>query len=145
MAEGTPVLDAIDERLRMLDARADGERLGLEGDTAVVQTLVETARRVADRQHDGVAHELAAGGATYADHPTLVHQQIDDTVGPDIDGAARLEVGALGHEDLRQPVGSDVRPRLYKDLGIGSVRDEGAQDGSHRALVFGARVELAVG
>ena len=38
-----------------------------------------------------------------------------------------------------------MRPRLDQNFGIGAVRDQSAQDTSHRAFVLGARVQLAVG
>ena len=42
---------AVDQRLRMLDAKADGKRLGFDVDAALVQHLEGVARAVADGQH----------------------------------------------------------------------------------------------
>ena len=140
MAVSAAILDAIDERLRMLDARADGERLGLERDAAAVQELVDRARRVADGEHHRVADELAARGAAYADDAAVADEQIDDGVGPDVGGAARFEVRALRHQDLRQAIGADVRSRLDEDLGIRPMGDQGAQHTAHRPPIFRARV-----
>ena len=60
VARGGAVLDPIDERLRVLDAHADRDRLALDGDAGGGGPGVDGARRVADRQHDDVGRDLAA-------------------------------------------------------------------------------------
>ena len=59
VAGAGPEAAAVDQRLRMLDAEADRERLGFDVDAAVVQHLERVARAVADRQHDVVGFAAA--------------------------------------------------------------------------------------
>jgi hypothetical protein len=46
--------------LRMLDAKADAERLGLDGDAAFVQHFKRVAGAVAQRQHDMIGFRILA-------------------------------------------------------------------------------------
>ncbi len=119
----------------MLDARTDGKRLGLKGDVLRVELLVEGARRVADREDDGIGDELAARfAADAADTVAVVDEERRDTVVPNVTGAAGFEVRALADQDLRQAVGADVRARVDEDRGIGAGLDEGASARCARRL-----------
>ena len=61
----------------MLDARADGERLGLERDAEPMQHRVDRARRVADGEHDRVADELAPRRAAHTDDAPVSRRRGD--------------------------------------------------------------------
>ncbi len=52
------VLDAVDKRLRVLDARADGKGLGTQLDLVRQHQLIDRAGTVTDRQHDILAQEV---------------------------------------------------------------------------------------
>jgi hypothetical protein len=53
----------VDQRLRVLDAEADRERLGFDVDAALVQHLEGVARAVADGQHHVVGDDLLAASS----------------------------------------------------------------------------------
>ena len=57
---------AVDHALRMLDAEADRERLGLHEHAAPVQHLEGVARAVAEREHHVVGAQLLARGERHA-------------------------------------------------------------------------------
>ena len=71
----------VDQRLRMLDADADRERLRLHGDAAIVEHLEGVARAVPDRQHDMLGRDVRAVGQHHAAHlPAAVRPYVDDEV-----------------------------------------------------------------
>lgn len=51
-------MGAVDERLRMLDARANGERFLLQGKAFVKQRLKRIACAVSDSENDGFGRQL---------------------------------------------------------------------------------------
>ena len=54
------VLHAVNERLRMLHADADGESLGLESHPCSAQHLEDVPGRVSRSEHDPVSQQFAA-------------------------------------------------------------------------------------
>ncbi len=60
MKRSLAVLNAVHERLRVLDAHAERERLRFERDTGVEQELEHVASGMARREHDRIGAELAA-------------------------------------------------------------------------------------
>lgn len=58
MFGGCAVLGAVDERLRMLDARADGERFLQQGKAFIEQRLKRIACAVSDSENDGFGRQL---------------------------------------------------------------------------------------
>src|SRR5689334_5472395 len=110
------VLNAIDERLRMLDANAERERLGLQAQASLEQEFEYIARGMPSCQHHGLGHELTAVTQAYAADAPLVaatlQQQIAD-LGPKAQLAARgFQALTNRRHQLRQPIAADVRPRL---------------------------------
>ncbi|MCA1663074.1 MAG: hypothetical protein LC659_02160 [Myxococcales bacterium] len=91
---------------RSLDARK-GHPIGFRLEVAIwpadapLQELVDRSRRMANREHHRVADELATRSAAHTDDAALAHDQVDDTVGPDVRGTACFEVRPLRHQDLR--------------------------------------------
>ena len=112
---------AVDQRLRMLDAEADRERLGLHVHAALVQHREGVARAVAERQHDVVGgaaprRRRASTPRTCARTapPSITH--VDDALREADLAAQRLDLGAhlLDHADEAE--GADVRLADVEDL-----------------------------
>ena len=62
MVGGLPVLRAVDELLRMLDAHAHGERLLLHAHARVAHELERVAGRMTARQHNAACGNQLGGG-----------------------------------------------------------------------------------
>ena len=73
----------VDQRLRMLDAEAHGERFCLHVNTGVIQHLERVTRRVSQCHHDMIRANLDAIIATHTDNTTriirTIEQQLIDT------------------------------------------------------------------
>ena len=145
------VAAAIDQRLRMLDAHADGERLGLDGDAALPQHLKGVARAVADGEHDMIGGDMGAVGEHHAANmaqavPALLDFDILEPAFETILAAERLDGAAHVLHDGHQPERADVGLGDGQDFRRRAGRDE---FGQHLApVVMGIpdlAVELAVG
>jgi hypothetical protein len=77
-AGGEVVLDAVDERLRVLDAEADGEGFGLEEDAFCVEQRVNVARGMAGGEDDGIAGDFLAMGGDDAVEAAVVDEEVGD-------------------------------------------------------------------
>eukprot|EP01136_Pigoraptor_vietnamica_P016349 Opistho-1_new@4810 len=99
----------VDDGLRMLDAVADREGLGLHENAALVQHREGVARAVAQGQHDVIAADLLARFEHHAADVVALDQHIADLLLEADLAAQRLDVRAhlLDHAD--QPEGADVR------------------------------------
>ena len=142
---------AVDQRLRMLDAHADGERLGLDGDAALPQHVKGAARAVADGEHHMIGRDVGAAGEHHAANmPQAVPALLDfDVVEPAFEtilAAERLDGAAHVLHDGHQPERADMRLADGQDFRRRAGRDE---FGEHLApVVMGIpdlAVELAVG
>ena len=144
---------AIDHALRMLDAKADRERLGLHRHAALVQHGEGVAGAVAEGEHDLVGAQLlgACFGACaardrQAANPAGLDPQVDDARAEADLAAEALDLGAhlLDHAD--QPEGADVRLGDVGDLlgraGLDELLDHLARE---MARVADLAPELAVG
>ena len=78
----------------MLDAKADGERLGLDGDAAVVQHLENIAGAVAHRQHHMVGGDLFAALQPHALERPVFQNQVSDLALKAIFPAQAFDSGA---------------------------------------------------
>jgi hypothetical protein len=105
----------IDQRLRVLDAKADREGLGLHADAGPVQHLEGVAGAVTERQNDLIGAQFLAGRASrrapaafdlQAGHPLLE----TDLAAEPFDLVAHV----LDHAD--QPESADVRFADVEDL-----------------------------
>ena len=139
------VLDAIDERLRVLDAHAHRERLGLEPHAGAREQVEDIARGVAGRDHDGAAEQLAAIGEADADRAAIAHDDLGHARAEPHLGADRGERLAQRGDHARQLVRADVRARVDEDVVGRAVDGEDLDDVAHVAALVRARVELAVG
>ncbi len=159
MAGVRPEAGAVDERLRVLDAKADRERLGFEVDAALVQHRERVARAVPRRDDDVLGvdlvpllagrcvrfarHRLHDGEAA---HRAALDAEVDDARA-EADLAAEpldLVAHALDHAD--QPERADVRLGDEADL-LGRAGADELVDHLARqvARVADLAPELAVG
>ena len=131
----------------MLDAQADGERLGLDIDAARVQHLEGIARAVADGEDDVAGRDAAA---VLADHRT------------NLAIPAEFEIGDFGPEAVFAAQRLDGGTQMFDhgdeaegaDMGLGDGEDFRRRASAHKlgenlaaemAGVLDAAVELAVG
>ena len=142
---------AVDDRLRVFDAHADGKRLGLDMHAAVEQHLEGVARRMADGEDDMVGLDRLAGFGDDAAHAAeAVAAGLDDDVGDlraeAVFTAQGFDLGAQAFDHGDQAEGADMRLGDEEDL-LG--RAGGDEFGQHLAGDgFGrldAGIELAVG
>ena len=125
MAGSSAVAAAVDERLRMLDAQADGERLRLDRNAALLEHLKRIAGAVADRQHDMIGRDVLAVGEHHARRPAAavrphVDLEVVDFALEAIFAAERLDGLADVFHHRHQPEGADVR--LGDDRGSRAAR-----------------------
>ena len=146
VAGGCAVTAAVDQRLRMLDAHADRERLGLDRHAALHQHLERVAGAVADRQHDMIGRDLRAVFQHHARDPAaavrpLVDREVDDLAAKAILAAELLDRAAHVFHDGDQPEGADMRLGEIEDFGRRAGLDE---LGQHLAAVVMRVLDLAV-
>ena len=141
----------VDDRLRMLDAVADRERLGLHVDAAGVQHREGVARAVTERDDDMVGADLLARGQRHAAHLALaigagLDQQVGDLLLEADLAAQALDLGPDLDDHAHQAEGADVRLADVEDLlgraGLDELRQHLAGE---EARVGDLAVELAVG
>ncbi len=141
---------AVDQRLRVLDAEADRERLGLEIDAALMQPLEGVARAVAQRQHHVVGADVPAA---FQHHPAQAARPVGGHGDVEIHHLALEAVLAaqlldgLAHplHHGHQAEGADVGVGLGQDLGRSAGLDElGQHLAAQVAGVLDLAVELAV-
>ncbi len=137
---------AVDHALRMFDAKAQRERLGLHEHAASVQHLEGIARAVADRQDHLLARQIVAIGQLQSAHAAafdvdIVDARVETDLAPERED---LRTDVLDH--LNQPERADVRPRLEQDVLRRAGLDELVQYLAAVVLrVLDLAVELAVG
>ena len=147
MARKIAVLRAVDERLRVLDARADGECLLRHDEMGFVQHGKGVARAVADGQHKRLRGQLVLtlrilpdDGAQFAATANKPGHACAE-----VNLAAELEdAPAHGAHHARQPVRADVGLGVDEDVTRRAEAHERAQH-MRDARVLRARVQLAVG
>ncbi len=149
MAGAWPEAGAIDQRLRMLDPKADRERLGVEVNATRVQHLEGVAGAVAGRENDvlgGDRFGRRAGRDREAAQGAGFDLEIDDPAAePDL-AAEALDLGAhlLDHAD--QAEGADVRLGDEADLFRRAGADEFVEHlAREMARIADLAPELAVG
>ena len=131
----------------MLDAKADGERLGLDGDAAVVQHLEHVAGAVAHRQHDMVGCDLLAAFQHHAAHLAVaIEQQVGHLALKAIFAAQAFDGLAQALHHRHQPEGADMRMGLGEDFfRRAGLHEFGQHLAAQMARVLDLAVELAVG
>ena len=116
---------AVDQSLRMLDAKADGKRLGLDVDAALVQHGKGVARTVAQRQHDLIGAQLMRLASGLVEHREaanvfFISAPLDQYVGHALlkaDFAAqRNDLLTQVFHHLDELEGANVRMRFKKDV-----------------------------
>ena len=136
----------IDQRLRVLDAEADGKGLGLDEHALTVQHAEGIARAVTQRQH----HMAAGKGLAIGQYHALQLSIIDDQIGHLALEAYLATQGddllAHGGDHAGQAEGADVRFAHVHDF----FRRAGADELVHHLApvelrVLDLAVELAVG
>ena len=146
MFGGCAVLGAVDERLRMLDARADGERFLQQGKAFIKQRLKRIACAVSDSENDGFGRQLlfalsvliADGG----DLPVLMENTGQTRAETHL--AARFQ-NAHAHclDYAAELIRANVRFSINQNILWRAETDEGSQN-VFTARVFCACVELSV-
>ena len=136
----------VDPRLRMLDAKADRERLGLDMDAALVEGLEGVARRVADGEDHVIGLQRLASVQAHAPKDALVEIDVRDPVLEAVFAAQLFDLLAHGLDHGHQAEGADVRVGLGQDF----LRRPGCDEfGQHLAgqetRILDLAVELAVG
>ena len=146
LGSGT-ILGAVDERLRMLDAGADRERLLQQGDAFVKQRFKRVACAVSDSEDDRFCGQLlfalcvliANGG----DLPILMENTGQTRTETHL--AARFQNAHAHRFDYAaELVCADMRFGIDEDILRRTETDEGSQN-MFAARVFCAGIELAVG
>src|SRR6185295_15298100 len=94
--------------LRMLDSYANGERLALDGQPEPLGPAVHRARRVTDRQHDGVGPDLVTAGQLHRPYAPPLDTEPSDLGVEAILHVQPLEVQAKRGQHFRQAIGSHV-------------------------------------
>ena len=150
MAGAVAEAAAVDQRLRMLDAHADGERLGLDRDAALVQHLERVARAVADRQHDMIRRQCACHRRAPRRAPAGCRSRPrcrDRPPGSEaILAAERLDRGAQAFDHRHQPERADMRLGDVEDFLRRAGLDEFGQHlAAEMVRVLDLAVQLAVG
>src|SRR6185503_8983195 len=146
MAGVLPVARAVDERLRVLDAKADREWLGLNMDAAIVEHLESVARAVADGQHDVVGGDAFSAGDHYAANLPVVDFDISDFAAEADFTAQSMDGVAQALDHAHQPEGADVWLGHIENFGRRAGFDEFREDfAPQETRVFHLAVELAVG
>ena len=137
----------VDQALRMLDAKAQAEGLGLDGDAAFVQHFKGVAGAVAQRQHHMAAFDfLAVFQADAAHAPLLVQKKIDHLALEAIFAAQLFDGLAHAFHHRHQPEGADMGMGLGEDfLRRASLDELGQHLAAQIARILDLAVELAVG
>ena len=106
----------VDDRLRVLDAKADRERLGFHEHAALVQNREGVARAVAEREHDVVGGDPCAVVQGHAANLPGLDQHIGHALPEANFTTQRLDLGPhlLDHADEAER--TDVRLRDEQDL-----------------------------
>ena len=106
------VAGSIDQRLRMLDAQANREWLGLDIDAALINHLEGIARTVADGEHQMISCDVLAIDEHHTgDLPVLYFDIIHATTEADL-AAQRLYRLAHFLHHAHQPERADMRMAL---------------------------------
>ena len=141
---------AVDEPLRMFDAKSDRKGLGLDVHAARVQHLEGVARTVSERQHHVVGAQRVGRAASMVEYLEAANLAVfDQHVGHallEADLAAeRDDLLAHAFDHLHQLEGADVRVRDVEDLGRRAGLDEFFHHlAAEKARVLDLAVELAV-
>ena len=136
----------IDPRLRMLDAEADRERLGLDMDPPLIERLEGVARRMADGEDHVVGLQGLAGVQAHAPDGASIQIDVRDPVLEPVFPAQGLDLLAHGLDHGHQAEGADVRMGVSQDLLRRPGRDKLMQHlAGQEARILDLAVELAVG
>ena len=140
------VAAAVDQRLRMLDAKTDGERLGLDVHATPVQHREGIPRAMANRQHHVPRLDpLAAFQPHAADMACaagiLVDFDVHDLALEAVVAAQRLDGPPNFLHHAHQPEGADMRLADIQNFGRRAGLDEFRQ---HLAAAPGGVLDLAV-
>ncbi len=136
------VLNAVDQRLRMLHAYTQCKGFGLDADIAPVQQAINIAGGVARSQNSRVGKMLvirgqfSGGRGGYAHNPAFFHDKISYIL-PKMHFAAILNNGlaeVLHHTG--QFIGANMRMRFHQNIAFGAVFHQQAQ-GLLNAAAFG--------
>ena len=135
----------IDQRLRVLDAEANGERLGFHEHTRRMQHLEGVARAVAEGEDDLAGGDFLSTRQRYAAHVSFLDVQSSDAALEANLPAARDDLGAHALDHADQPEGTDVRMRDVEDfLGCPGFDEFGQHLASEMARILDLAVEFAV-
>ena len=142
-AQHAVILDLVDDALGVFKSHTHGNALGLEGDAAVMQHLVNVACRMA-RGQDNRTAECLASRCFNARHLATVDNEVGDA-GLEMDLATAAQDGlAHGLDDARQFVAADVGMGIDEDILSRPMLDKNSQNAVHRAALLAAGVEFTV-
>ncbi len=137
---------AVDQALRVLDAKADRKRLGLEAHAALLQHREGVTRAVAEGQHHVFGVQLFATGELHAAHLAAFDVQVGHLLAEAHLAAQRLDARAHLLDHAHQPEGADVRLGDVEDLRRRAGLDELVQDLARQvARIADLAPQLAVG
>ncbi len=140
----------INERLRMLDAHADGERLRLNVDAAIMQHLKRIARTVAYGEHDGAGCNVSSIFQRDAARTALAcgirfNIEIGHLATEAVFAAKRFDLRAQVLDDRDEPERADVRlGRIQNFLRATRPGELGQDLAAEIARVLDLAIELAV-
>jgi hypothetical protein len=138
------VPEGVDEGLWVLEAKADGEGLGLEGEVDGVEVSVDVTGGVTGGEDDG-SQKLLVGVGADADDGVVANDECVHACGEEDGAAAGEDKIANTLDDEGKSVRADVGVCVDEDVGGGTEVAEGAEDIFDRAAFVRAGVELAVG
>ena len=138
------ILDPVDERLRMLDAKSHREGLGLEQDFFLRQKPVHITRRMPCRKDHRIAGNFLARGSHHTVDFFLLEKKIDDLRFKAHLATRRNDRCPHRLDHIRQKVRSDVRMRIGQHALGRAVCDKDFIDLRHRPALGRARVQLAI-
>jgi len=136
----------VDQRLRVFDAEADGERLGLQVHAAPVKHLEGVARAVPDGQHHVMRGDALAAFQQHGLHPAVGDLDVRHLALEADLRAQLLHFVAHPFHHADQAEGADVRFAHIQDLFRRTGLDElGHHLAPEETRVLDAAVQLAVG
>ena len=138
------ILDPVDERLRVLDAKSHREGLGLEQNFFLRQKPVHITRGMPRRKNHRIAGNFLSRCGHHAVNFFLLEQKIDDLRFKAHFTTRRNDRCPHRLDDIWQKVRSNVRMRVGEHALGGTVGDEDLVDLRHRTALGRASVQLAI-
>ena len=141
----------VDQGLGMLDAKADGERLGLDIDAPIIEHLEGVAGAVADGQDHMIGQQVFTAFQHHAAYLALaggvgIDQEVHDLVLKPIFPAQFLDRLAQALDHRNQSEGANMGMGLGEDFWRRTGLDELGQDLAAKVpWILDLAIELAVG